>query len=509
VRRFFGYTRVSTARQGERGVSLQEQRDAIARYAQRNNLEVVQWFEERVTAAKRGRQIFNQMLRLLRNSKANGVIIHKIDRSARNMKDWAELGELIDQGIEVQFANESLDMHSRGGRLSADIQAVVAADYIRNLREETRKGFYGRIKQGLYPLPAPVGYLDKGTGKPKEPDPVRGPLIKRTFELYATGRYNLDTLGEEIFRLGLRNRRNSRVTRNGLSILLNNPFYIGLIRLQRTGETFAGVHGPLISKSLFDRVQKILEGKTTIRSFRHDYPFRRLITCRHCKYSLIGEWQKGHTYYRCHTKTCPKTCVREETIEQEVAKHFSSLQLNDQERAYADQEIARLRKDWTTQRESMMQSLHLRLSQQNERLNRLTDAYIDRVIDKDIFEARKAALLMERKDIEEKVSRLNQDGRTLADQIAEILELAGSAYLLYESGLSDEKQELLKTITSNRVAEGKNVEFTLTFPFNQIAKREKDTNGRPYRDVPRTFGPVFQSILTWFQSQLQSHNSKP
>src|SRR5215510_14636686 len=95
VRRFFAYTRVSTARQGERGVSLQEQRDAIARYAQRNNLEVVQWFEERVTAAKRGRQIFNQMLRLLRGSKASGVIIHKIYRSARNMKDWAELGELI------------------------------------------------------------------------------------------------------------------------------------------------------------------------------------------------------------------------------------------------------------------------------------------------------------------------------------------------------------------------------------------------------------------------------
>ena len=85
-------------------------------------------------------------------------IIHKIDRSARNLKDWSDLGEMIDSGIQVHFVNESLDLHSRGGRLSADIQAVVAADYIRNLREETRKGFYGRIKQGVYPLPAPLGY---------------------------------------------------------------------------------------------------------------------------------------------------------------------------------------------------------------------------------------------------------------------------------------------------------------------------------------------------------------
>ncbi len=96
------------------------------------------------------------MLRELRKGTARGVVIHKIDRSARNLKDWADLGELIDRGIEVHFANESLDLHSRGGRLSADIQAVVASDYIRNLREETKKGIYGRLKQGFYPLRAPI-----------------------------------------------------------------------------------------------------------------------------------------------------------------------------------------------------------------------------------------------------------------------------------------------------------------------------------------------------------------
>jgi len=130
-------------------VSLPEQKDAITRYAGRANLTLSDWFEERQTAAKKGRPVWSQMLRALRQGKAQGVVIHKIDRSARNLKDWADLGEIIDQGIEVHFANESLDLHSRGGRLSADIQAVVAADYIRNLREEAKKGIYGRLKQGF------------------------------------------------------------------------------------------------------------------------------------------------------------------------------------------------------------------------------------------------------------------------------------------------------------------------------------------------------------------------
>src|SRR5262249_46081806 len=148
---------------------------------------------------------FSQMLKLLQEGKAHGVIIHKIDRSARNLRDWADLGELIDRDIDVHFANESLDLKTRGGRLSADIQAVVAADYIRNLREEARKGFYGRLKQGRCPMPAPLGYLDRGKGL-KTIDPVKGPLVRKAFELYSTGRYSLINLATEMRRLGLSSR---------------------------------------------------------------------------------------------------------------------------------------------------------------------------------------------------------------------------------------------------------------------------------------------------------------
>jgi site-specific DNA recombinase len=84
MKEYFGYIRVSTVKQGE-GVSLQEQRSAIERYALRSGLSIVRWFEEKETAAKRGRPIFSAMLRLLSKERVAGVIIHKIDRSARNL----------------------------------------------------------------------------------------------------------------------------------------------------------------------------------------------------------------------------------------------------------------------------------------------------------------------------------------------------------------------------------------------------------------------------------------
>lgn len=143
------------------------------------------------------------MVRSLQAGDAQGLIVHKIDRSARNFSDWARIGELVDTGIDVHFAHESLDLRSRGGRLTADIQAVIVADYVRNLREECLKGMEGRLKQGLFPWAAPIGYLDQGGGKAKTLDPIRAPLVRQAFELYATRRYSFNTLRLELQRRGL------------------------------------------------------------------------------------------------------------------------------------------------------------------------------------------------------------------------------------------------------------------------------------------------------------------
>jgi DNA invertase Pin-like site-specific DNA recombinase len=500
----FAYTRVSTVKQGEKGVSLQEQKDSIIRYAHQHHLNIGRWFEERETAAKQGRPAFTLMLRLLRLRVADGVIIHKIDRSARNLGDWADVGKLSDAGVAIHFANESVDLATVSGRLSADIQAVVAAHYSRNLREETKKGFYGRLKQGFYPLRAPIGYRDQGAAKAKLLDPAMAPFVKECFECYSSGQWSLPELVQRMHERGLRNRRGGPVTMNGISTILTNPFYVGIMRIRRTGQEFSGNHEPLVSRELFQRVQALLHGKAVDRVVQHSFLFSRLVRCGSCRYSLIGEHAKGHTYYRCHNRpfksppVCPTTSIREEKIEEHLLTHIDTLTLSEAELTLMREWIADRRQHSGTERQVQIRSVSLQLDSLRDRMRRLADFLLDGSLEKAVFEEKQKALVWDEAQLRQRLASL-QTGHDIAlEEIERTVELAKDASLLYKQANPERKRELLRSLLSNLTVSGKNVDVELAIPFRVIANREKASHGSPYRGTCRTLGNILDRLHKHF-----------
>ncbi len=68
--------------------------------------------------------------------------------------------------------------------------------------------------------------------------------------------------------------------------------------------------------------------------------------------------------------------------------------------------ITELKAAWITGREQELQSLKIKVEQVTERLTRLTDAYLEGALDREMFEERKTALIAERRALSDRRGRL-------------------------------------------------------------------------------------------------------
>jgi site-specific DNA recombinase len=487
MKTYFGYIRVSTVKQGQQGSSLQEQRAAIEAFAQRHNLAISEWFEDRETAAKKGRSQFLRMMTRLETGKAAGVLLHKIDRGARNLWDWARIQNLLDAGLEVFFVHDNLDMGSRGGRLAADIQAVVAADYVRNLRDEVLKGQRGRLKQGLFPFAAPIGYCNNGKGKAKTIDPADGPFVRLAFEMYASREYSFDSLRIELQRRGLAGRGGKPLSRCTMTSMLRNPFYTGVIHVKSTGELFTGIHEPLISVHLFREVQNVLDGKIKKGPTKHQYLYRQLFSCGECGSTLVGERQKGHIYYRCHTSSCPTTGVREEIFTAEFVRLFGALRLSKQDLAELRPLLVEDDRAWELMQAERVKAASIRVAALEEREARLTDMYMDGLIGRDEYQTRKGTLILELAEARQARQTIVDDRSGIESRIEGFFAFVNEPEFDNPYAYPIEFREALRSASSNRRLIEKKPYVTLQRPLGDIASELAVLKCAPSSCASRTF----------------------
>src|SRR3989344_6907687 len=180
---------------------------------------------------------------------------------------------------------------------------------------------------------APTGYLNDLITHKMVLDPERAPFVKKLFELYATGNYNLVEMGRIAEKIGLRSRNGNLLTHSNIQYILKKPFYYGLIYLN--GEFFEGSHEPIISKKLFDKVQEVMKerGKPRKKTTKNRFLFLGLMKCGFCGCSITAEIKKGHHYYRCTKKKepCPERYLREEVLTEQIQSFLQKVSLSSQD----------------------------------------------------------------------------------------------------------------------------------------------------------------------------------
>jgi site-specific DNA recombinase len=121
-------------------------------------------------------------------------------------------------------------------------------------------------------------------GKSLIDDPERAPLVRRSFEQYATGRYTKEQLLKQARAWGLANRRGKPLMSQAIGVLLRNQLYAGIVDVPEYGvRGRRGDFEPLIAEDLFYQVQAVLSGRipnTAPRQRAHpDFPLRGFVRC--------------------------------------------------------------------------------------------------------------------------------------------------------------------------------------------------------------------------------------
>ncbi len=384
------YIRVSSKEQEKEGYSLDAQEKLGREYAKRHNLEIVRMWKVAESAWKQDRAQFNQMIEhSKRHPEIEHIIFDITDRMTRNDFDKMKIITLIREfGKTIHFSRTnkiiSVDFDADDEFL-LDIDVAVAKKWSNDISRKAKMGMLEKAEQGQYPSASPIGYLNNIQTHTIEVDLERAPFIKMAFLEMATGNYSLSSLSDQLYKAGLRSKNGLTIIKPTLGKILNNPFYYGSFLFK--GVLYSGIHEPIITKQLFDKVQSILSGKGhSFQTNQKGFAFNNLIRCGECGCKVLGEMKKGkYVYYHCTFSKGrhmgKNTYVKEGRMAMLFEDSVRRVTIPSDKVEWIKKALAESKNDQGRTQEQKLSSLLAQKTKLETRISRLYDLRIDDAID--------------------------------------------------------------------------------------------------------------------------------
>ncbi len=256
------YGRVSSEEQVE-GYSLDAQDRVGRHYVAAHGWAVAEVYRDEGKSARTDdlakRPAFQQMLADAEAGRFDVVVVHKLDRFARNLLVALEtLQRLERRDVGFVSISEQMDFTTPIGKVILATLAAFAQYYSDNLSAETKKGKAERKAQGLFNGLLPFGVVKGPDGVPVLDREARAGVVPAEglvlmFELAAAGKTDRE-VARELTQAGYRtsgNRGANPFTKDTVREILTNRFYVGELP-DGEGGWVAGKHGGLVDPALFE-----------------------------------------------------------------------------------------------------------------------------------------------------------------------------------------------------------------------------------------------------------------
>lgn len=323
------YARFSSDNQ--RSESIDAQIRAMKEYCKRNSIAIVDtYIDEAKSATTAQRPAFQQMIADSKQGGFNIILVHKLDRFARNRYDSAVYKrELKKNGVSVYSVLENLDNSPESIMMEAVLEGM-AEYYSQNMAREVMKGLKETALQCKHTGGTPpLGYDIDSATRQLTINEIEAETVRLIFSMYAEGKgYSeiLDTLHEK----GYKTKNGKDFGKNSLYSILTNPKYQGIYvfnkssaksitgtrntHLLKSHEEIIAIDGgcpQIIPQETFAKVQKRIDANKHTggrHNAKHNYLFSGKVFCKDCKRSMVGNARHSgrnkllYVTYKCPTK---------------------------------------------------------------------------------------------------------------------------------------------------------------------------------------------------------------
>ncbi len=485
---YFIYTRKSTDTEDRQVRSLADQLSELRELSKREQLDVVDVFIEKQTAKSPGRPIFAEMIARIEKGEASGILAWHPDRLARNSVDGGRIIYMVDTGIitDLKFPTFWFDATPQG-KFMLSISFSQSKYYVDNLSENIKRGHRQKLKNGIWPQKAPLGYLNDKVTKNIIVDANKALLVVKTFEAYASGNFTFAQVRQKINDLGLKGTGDGVLSVSNFQYLLKNPFYHGLIRYG--GEFYEGKHEPIISKRLFDDAQEVMTRKSKPHSKGlKPYVYRGLFRCGECGCFITTEQQKGHNYLRCTKRKgpCEQKYVREEVITANMQEELKKYSLADE---VADWLIAEVKKDRLTNSASsdvQITKLDSEIVAIDTKLDKLMTAYLENALTLPEYQETKNKLVTEKHGLKDKLASFERVTINRFEPMINFLNDCKQAGIVANGNDTKKIRAFIEKVGSNPLVRDRTLVFSPRAPWSFLPKISQNAN----KDAGRATGGV-------------------
>ena len=357
------------------------------------------------------------------------------------------------------------------GKFMLNIAFCQSKYYVDNLSENIRRGPRQKLRNGVWPNRPPVGYVNDRNTRSITVDPKKAPLVRKAFELYATGNHPFHEVRRRINGLGLLSCTDKIMSTSNFQHTLKNPFYCGLMFFN--GELYEGKHDPIISKRLFDEVQAVMERKSKPKTpTLKPYLYRGVFTCGECGCFITTETQKGRNYLRCtkRVSACTQKYVREETIAEQIDREITKVAL---EAALADwmvSELENTREETARAEAAAIEKTTEEIGQIEKKIDILLDMRLSEQIGEQEYVSKKHVLLNRKAELKGVLEAFRDNRRNRFEPAIAFVKEAKDATILLAEGNPEKKRDFLRKIGSNLKVSEKRLSVEFKNPWNIVAE---------------------------------------